>query len=586
MRIRALTLIGFFCFHLPMPAETPRREWQVVQDYVTLMDADPVRCSDLGMPMGQRINSFLSYTGIATDYGFLGPGEKSLAWEPGHVCVELEDAQWGGLWHSLAGKGADRETTLDFQQAYPAFIPPAYQPKIMAVRLRGHGHGAVKLEIKDAAENILWSDRWGMDTATDQDFVRPIPMLHRAKLLNWISESGCRMCLDQIALEIEMPELPTDLRVFLKSYVKLARCYDPSSGLVKDRAHSDSGAFDSVPACGMFCLASAVAKEQGIVSDTFAKDLLRRTHRVISGVKTASGLLPHFLHRSPTGGFEIHPGTEYSSVDTAIYYHSMLIAAQILGDAETAGSLIESIRRIRMDDLLDASGHVIHGLNSDGSRIPASWQDWGGETALVLLFQHLALGDDAAAKMKTDGKAWQGTGFIPEIQSLFFPGFDTDTKDHVSGQNWAAIRDDNLKRQRAYFKQLPAPLDGTGVFGLSAGEGRRGMGYLVSGTDLADQTIIHPHYMLMSASRWNDTTTAITFMESLEKTGTLPPWGMVENIDVKTGEMLPMLGSLNAGFEALAAYHLLAKHRKQPDAIYQAVRAQPDLAAALRIFYP
>ena len=92
--------------------------------------------------------------------------------------------------------------------------------------------------------------------------------------------------------------------------------------------------------------------------------------------------------------------------------------------------------------------------------------------------------------------------------------------------------------------------------------------------------------MLMSASRWNDTAAAIALKESLEKIGVLPLCGMVENIDVKTGEMLPMLGSLNAGFEALAAYHLLARHRQLPDSIDQAVRAQPDLSAALKIFYP
>lgn len=583
-RFIVLLVLGLLAPRLP--AEGNSREWQVAQDYVTLIDADPLRCMEMGMPMGQRVNPFLSYTALGTDFGFLGPGEKALVWEPGHMCVQLDKVRWGGIWHSLSGMASDSASTLDFAKAYPPFVSDAFQPAIVGVRLRGNGNGPVKVEVKDAAQAVLWSETWEMNHEANQDFIRPLPMLHRAKFLNWVSECGCHVCIDQIALEVEMPAIPTDLRVFLKSYVKLARCYSESTGLVKDRAHIGEGTFDAIPACGMFCLATAVAKEQGIVTPAFASELLRRTHRIVSGIPTSSGLLPHFVRMSGDGKFAIHPKTEFSSVDTAIYFHSMLIAARILGDQQTADAIVASIKRIRMDELLDPSGHVIHGINDDGTRIPASWQDWGGETALVLLFQHIALGDTAPARMKTDGKAWQGTGFIPEIQSLFFPGFDTMNKDRVSGHDWATLRSDYLAKQQNYFRQLGGPLQGSGIFGLSAGEDRRGMGYLVSGTDLPDQVVIHPHYMLMSACHWKDSSAALALMEKLEKIGALPPWGMVENIDTKTGEMLPMLGSLNAGFECLAAYHLLAKHRKQPDSIYDAVRNHPDLASALKVFYP
>ena len=112
------------------------------------------------------------------------------------------------------------------------------------------------------------------------------------------------------------------------------------------------------------------------------------------------------------------------------------------------------------------------------------------------------------------------------------------------------------------------------------------MGYLVSGTDLPKQEIIHPHYILMSACLHEDTAATLQMMERLEKAGVFPPWGLMENVDTATGEMLPMLGSLNASFEALAAYHLLAKHRREADLIYQAVRDHPELRASLGLFYP
>ena len=328
----------------------------------------------------------------------------------------------------------------------------------------------------------------------------------------------------------------------------------------------------------MFCLAAAVANEQGIVTRDFVETLLKQTQRNISHVPSASGLLPHFVYRSSNGDHVIHPHTEFSTVDSAIYYHSMLLAAQILHDTETCKALLNTIKNIPMRSLLDSDGYVIHGITDDGQRINASWKDWGGETALVLAFEHLAVGDETMPKMRTDGKAWQSTGFIPEIQSLFFPGFDRETPDLVSQQNWLALRRDYLRRQRDYFASGE-------LFGLSAGEARRGIGYLVSGTDLKDQTLIHPHYMLMSASLWPNSNEACELMERLERIGALQPWGMVENIDTKTKEMLPMIGSLNAGFEALAAYHLLIKHRNGKDAIYDGAQSQAEIAGALKIFY-
>ena len=57
--------------------------------------------------------------------------------------------------------------------------------------------------------------------------------------------------------------------------------------------------------------------------------------------------------------------------------------------------------------------------------------------------------------------------------------------------------------------------------------------------------------------------------------GWLPPWGLVENIEADGTTYLPMLSSLNASFETLAAYHLLTKYRQQDDEIYRAATGDP-----------
>jgi hypothetical protein len=59
----------------------------------------------------------------------------------------------------------------------------------------------------------------------------------------------------------------------------------------------------------------------------------------------------------------------------------------------------------------------------------------------------------------------------------------------------------------------------------------------------------------------------------------------VENINVKTGDQLPMLGSLNAGFEVISPCHLLARHRGEPDPIYEAAHQCTLLRDAAKLFF-
>ncbi len=568
------------------PATAATQEWQMVQDYITLVDADPSTCERLRMPHGQRINPFLSYTALGSDFGFLGPGEEAIVWEPGHLCVRLDEASWGGVWHSLVGSSVEQNRTLDFTRAFPDFITKPFQPKIVGLRLRGRGNGTVKIEIKDPSQTLLWQTAWHLNQEQDTNFTASLPPLTQAKFLNWISLEGCHMCLDHIALNVQMPDIPTDLRVFLKSYAKMAHCYSPETGLVKDRAHAERGAFDSIPASGMFCLATAVAAEHGIVTHAFAHTLLARTHQIISPIKTTSGLLPHFVRKQTPNDYQIHPGTEFSSVDTAIYFHSMLIASRLLSERSIEEALLNTIQQMPLPELLSPSGHLTHGFTDKGERLKGVWKDWGGETALVLLLQHLISNSVPPAMMQKDGKVWQSTGFIPEIQSLFFPGFDSTRQDQISNQNWSSLRQHYLQLQLNYFSSPKSPFHLPHLYGLSAGEGKRGMGYLVSGTDLPQQTIIHPHYILMSACLRPDTKETCALFEHLESMAALPPWGMVENIDTTNGEMLPMLGSLNAALETLSAYHFMVKHRRQPDSIYDAVLHFPPMASALHVFYP
>jgi hypothetical protein len=267
----------------------------------------------------------------------------------------------------------------------------------------------------------------------------------------------------------------------------------------------------------------------------------------------------------------------------------MLLAALMLHMPEVAEEIVGQLQRIEYDLMRLPDGHLSHGFADDGiTLLPHGWQDWGGETALVMLMEGIADPQHRPPPMRTPGKAWQGTGFIPELQSLFHPDFDSDAPDLHDGVRWLSVRRAMLGAQRAYLpKRWPQSQAARhGIYGLSAGENQAGNGYHVGGVELPDQKLVHPHYILMSATLHPQPAEIYDLFGRMEKASYFPPWGMVENLDVEGRSYLPMEGSLNAGFEALSAYHLFAKHRKLPDAIYTASQTSPHIRRAMQLFYP
>jgi hypothetical protein len=542
---------------------------------------------------GRDFNSL--YTHIGTDFGRMGPGEHLLAWEPGAARVDLTRAGWTGMWHSLAGLARERSQALDFLRCYPPFIRDAYQPRCVGVTLRAAGVGRLKLEIKAADERPLWTHTLDLHGEPPQDLVFPCDptQLRHAKLLNWVAEPEARLSVDAVGLLVEYPAMPYAERVFLNSYAKLARCYVPANGIVKDHLHREAGAFDGLPATGMFALATAAAWRMGMVDRPFAEETLRQVHRATREIPRAYGLLPHFVERPKTDGrragpYRIHPGTEYSTVDTSLYFHGMLLASQMLGDAETQTGLLNEVRAIRFDRFRDPEGMILHGLREDGqTSLGWSWADWGGETALVVLLERLSERQPSPPRVNRTGKVPGGIGFIGEVQSLFYPQFNGPEPDALTGVSWPKARRDLLEEQRQYFpKHKPdSAAAKLGLYGLSAGEAFRSRGYVVNGSQFPGADLIHPHYLMMAAQlRKPDDT--FKLLQAMEARGLMPPWGLVENVRADLNEYSPLVGSLNAAFECLGAYHVGAKALGQPDYVYEASRECIPLARAIETFYP
>ncbi len=566
------------------PTPEPRRVRQPVHEYFTVFDPQATG-------QAEKMNPFVAYTHLGTDFGFIGTGQEGLGWEVGTVSIHMPAGKWAGMWHSLEGLGADLDQTLDFTACYPSFITSKFQPRIVGLELRAKGKGTLKVEIKNAHQQTLWEKPMPVDSPDMRTFVEGLDpaQIGHAKYLNWVAEPGAEAVLDSVAFIVEAPALAFDEYVFLASYAKLARCFSLRTAYVRDRAHIRDGYFDNVPTCGLFALSTALAAKQGIVGEEFARDLIRRIEDNISRLDTAHGLLPHFVKLFENGRYGILPGTEFSSVDTAIYYHSMLLAAEVLRDDVTTERLMGSIKQMSFDEtMVDSEGYIRHGVREDRTTpLRSVWRDWGGESVLVLALAAMTE-KPPAARMASTGRVWDGTGFITEIQSLFYPDFDESTPDAVTKQDWLAARKTMLTRQQEYFpKHAPQSLaTQNGFYGLSAGEARHGLGYMVSGVDLPSQVMIHPHYVLMSACLMDKPADVYTVLRKMEEDQLLPPWGMAENFSIDMSDYLPLLSSLNASFECVSAYHLMAKNRGMKDEANEASRRSHELRKGASVFYP
>jgi hypothetical protein len=95
---------------------------------------------------------------------------------------------------------------------------------------------------------------------------------------------------------------------------------------------------------------------------------------------------------------------------------------------------------------------------------------------------------------------------------------------------------------------------------------------------------IHPHYMLMGLALSNSEQYA-KGLSALDAKQFLYPFGLPENIEADLRLHNPMQGSLNAGFEAISAYHGWKKRNNQDNVIDVASKSHPLLRKAASRFY-
>jgi hypothetical protein len=437
---------------------------------------------------------------------------------------------------------------------------------------------------------VVWQTTLTLDSAGTTTFNFPIPtgLPTDIKFMNWIAEPGCDLQLSSIGFIAERPDMPLEEWALRISLGKLRRCHDPASGFTRDRGHLPAGEFDSIASTGMHALASAIGVTEGILGKAKVVQEISTTIAALRRLPAAAGFLPHFVRRSDEGRHIIVPGTEFSTVDTAIALQSLLLATRILDLSQMNTEVAGMIAAIDFDTVTDAEGWIGHGFLDDGKTpLSASWGDWGGETALVLALEAMISDRKPRGKMIPSGQPYRGVGFIAEIQSLFYPDFDRPEPDLISSILWPDVRRRLLDTQIAYPKTSwpDSAAAGSGIFGLSAGEsGMPGGGYTANGTEVMGVRWLHPHYMMMglalSAPRLYP-----KGLRDLDSKQFLFPLGLAENIEADLKLHNPMQGSLNASFESISAYHGWKKRNTPTNLIDKASNHDPLLRKGASRFY-
>lgn len=160
---------------------------------------------------------------------------------------------------------------------------------------------------------------------------------------------------------------------------------DPETGFVADRAPADGSprrGMSSVAATGFGLASLCVAAERGWIERDLALERARRTLRSLLTVAAHErGWLYHFIDMG-TGARM--PGSEASSIDTALLLAGALTARQCFGDAEAASLASSLYERVDFPWML-RGGLFSHGWTPERGFLPSRWDGYSEHMVLALL---------------------------------------------------------------------------------------------------------------------------------------------------------------------------------------------------------
>lgn len=522
-----------------------------------------------------------------------------LDWGNGQVTTTISPGNsWGGVWMSL-NHPIREGLSINFSAVLPPQIPPAYQSQITGITVLitgGTPNRTFKLELKDGNE-LRWSNEVILN-GEQQVVSFDLPALGKINQFVWVldrASEGDWVTLDRVSFTVTTQLTDTATTAFVWSYGMLLNNWNPTTGLVRDKAKDASGEFDAIQATGSLAAATAIAEQLGVVSHEDAIQIVGKIgDALLFDLPRYHGLWPHWVKVSPDGNLIIVENTEWSSVDTVIAAVGLLEAQSGLG-MNTAGTE-QMLQEIEWDDLATDKG-ISHGYTYSGELIPYAWDVFGGESWLVELAYAGVTGQVAPLAYPSPPTA-NGSGFIDELAWLFVP---PPSGQDYWGTDWTSYRLSSADNQILYYpaydpKSCFTQLD---LFGLSAGEvpspsmvaknsiyqayGIGGVFASPNDGSTLGAPVVAPHYSAMIASLRPEET--IKMWDWLIENGYFSPLNNMESLTFPGGTNCnsttivwnQLKGSWNLSLQTLGWGRYLAERDGQTPVLWQAVKTNPLL---------
>ncbi len=537
--------------------------------------------------------------------------DSIVNWGNGQVTTTVASGSfWGGVWMSL-NHPLYEGLPIHFSAVLPAQILPDYQSRITGITVavaRGTPNRTFRLELKEGSEY-----RWTSETALNggrQVVSSDLPALGNINQLIWVLDgaaAGDYVVLDRVSFTATTQIMDTATAAFVWSYGMLLNNWNPTTGLVRDKAKAASGEFDAIQATGSLAAATAVAEQLGIIEHAAAIQIVNRiSDTLLLDLPRFHGLWPHFVKIVPTDVITIAQGTEWSSVDTVIAALGLLGAQSGLG-LDTSGTE-QMLRAIDWDDLVKQNGMISHGYDYTGTWLCCVWDVFGGESWLVELAYAGVTGRVAPLAYPSPPTA-NGSGFIDELAWLFVL---PPSRPDYWGTDWASYRLAAADKQIRYYPtNYPTScFTRIGLFGLSAtevpvpslvppGNGiyqAFGVGGRFApandGSALLGAPVVVPHYSAMIASLRPQEATRM--WNWLINDGHFSPLNNVESLmfppgsscDAAIVEWNQLKGSWNLALQTLGWGRYLAEQSGQMPVLWQATMMDPLLRNGYRVLAP
>lgn len=519
-------------------------------------------------------------------FGF-GGGTGSATLAAGSMRLVTDASNFQAIVWRLVGNFTDTGRVVDFSAALPSQIAAAYQPDITQIRVTVKGTGSLALELKNAAGGTVYTPGYTVVNSGTYTTITwtPTPGINPVMEMLLIAGNSSDIYISKVEFYVAWASQIRKIDFALvTTLAQLLRCYDPSTGAVRDKADTTVGTYDSTTGGGLLCMACAAAVDAGIMAAADANTVINKVVTWLNSLTkhSTSKLLPHFVASGT-----IATGSEWSTIDSSISLLGAALACTARSRAADLATVEAMIDAMSFSGVVDGSSYLRHGFDDGGTLLASSWDYFGGEAIVAFLLPAYKAPNTYSSRFTmavNTPPVWRNRGFIGELGALFCTQMSSGTD--VASVDWGSMRRTLLAAQRA---AVAVPLGG-----LSEGEYLSAAGALTfkaldcTPTDNAvgaeSPFAVHDYSMMageLSLARWALAFDFARAQGAWTTIGGLSQSALASGSNLVAGQINWRINSLRSGFACLGCYAARQAALAKPHALRAAAVSNSRMATAL-----